>query len=86
MGVIGARLVELSGRFGFGFGLAGAHGDSGGGVGVNGVEGFGGEQRVAELVELSAVVGEELGDLGVAALDQRLDLLVDQPLGLRRGL
>ena len=74
-------------RFDVGFGRAhGTHGDPGGGVGVGGVEGLGGEQRVGEVVELVAVVGEELGDLGVAVLDERLNLLVDQPLGLGGGL
>ena len=65
--------------------LGAAHGYPGGGVGVDGVEGFGGEQGVAEVVELAAVLGEELGDLGVAVFDEGLDGLVDQPLGLWAG-
>src|SRR5215207_3724231 len=39
------------------------------------------QQRLGERVELAAVLGEQVADLGVGLFDDPPDLLVDEPLG-----
>ncbi len=41
---------------------------------------------MGEVVELLAVLGEQLRDLRVRVLDDPVDLLIDQRLGVSRGL
>jgi hypothetical protein len=67
---------------GLGAQLRGTHRHAGGGVGVRRVERLGLEQRMAEGVELVAMLAEHLGDLRMGVVDQTAHLLVDQALGV----
>src|ERR1700738_5438294 len=67
---------------GLGAQLRWTHRHAGGAVGVLRVERLGLEQRMAEGVELVAMLAEHLGDLRMRVVDQTAHLLVDQALGV----